>query len=249
LYAYRLLIQDKTQSYPSWMRTRAWRRRELQTMLGSWTDGRIKEMGQIGSPPASEQVDAVPPWGYVEPQPQVYGHLAATIQMLIDDLERGLMLPVDEKNLLAEWQTWLVLFQDVARRELTGQTMTNLEYQRLTDYATDIVQLTETALDDLEPGDDWPEYAIAGVTQLASSQESLLLEAVGWVDEIYVVVQRGQQRFLTRGGVYSHYEFEWPIQTPLGNALWIEMLVQDQVPPRPEWMAEFVVAQEGDVQE
>jgi hypothetical protein len=168
--------------------------------------------------------------------------------MLIDDLGRELMLPSTEKDLLVEWQTWLVLFQDVARRELTGQTLTNLEYQRLTDYAAVIARLTEIALDDLVSGDQ-VEYTVAAVTDIATSQDNQLVEGIGWVDEIYVVVERGQQRFLTRGGVYSHYEFEWQLDRLLDNALWTQMLVDDQVPPRLEWITEFVVRQDGAIQE
>jgi hypothetical protein len=149
---------------------------------------------------------------------------------------------------LAEWQTWLVLFQDVARRELTGQTLTNLEYQRLTDYATVIVQLTKAALDDLI-SDDQVGQTAAAVTDIAASQDRRLLEGIGWVDEIYVVIERGQQRFLTRGGVYSYYEFEWPVQSPLNNAIWVQMLADDQAPSRLEWIAEFIVQPDGDVQE
>ncbi|MBN1581553.1 MAG: DUF3160 domain-containing protein, partial [Anaerolineae bacterium] len=54
LYAYRLLIQDKNLSYPKWMRTQAWRRRELQTMLGSWTDSHTNSNVPRAIEPLSE---------------------------------------------------------------------------------------------------------------------------------------------------------------------------------------------------
>jgi hypothetical protein len=248
LYTYRLLIQDKNLSYPKWMRTRAWRRRELQTMLGSWTDRRANVPRTIEQLSESEPADISSPWGYIEPQPEIYGHLAATIQMMIDGLDRELVLSSTEKSLLVEWQAWLVLFQDVARRELTGQTLTNLEYQRLTDYAAVIVQLTETAIGDLVAGHQ-VEDAVAGVADIATFQDNRRLEGIGWIDEIYVVVARGQQRFLTRGGVYSYYEFDWPVQLPLDNVIWAQMLAGDQSPPRLEWIAEFVVPQDSSKEE
>ena len=108
------------------------------------------------------------------------------------------------------------------------------------------------ALDDLVQGDDPEmqiEYNVAAVTPIAASQDILLLEGIGWINEIYVVVERGQQRFLTRGGVYSHYEFEWPIQPPLTNAFWAQMLLDGQTPPRLEWVTEFVIPTSIDNQE
>jgi hypothetical protein len=252
LYTYRLLIQDKNLSYPKWMRTRAWRRRELQTMLGSWTDVRASASYTVVQPAEAEQGEIAAPWGYIEPQPQVYGHLAATIQMTIDELDRRLMLSGPERSMLDEWKTWLVLFQDVARRELTGQTLTNLEYERLIDYATVIAQMTATALGDLVPAGDSEtevEHHVAAITDIAASQENLLWEGIGEIDEIYVVVERGQQRFLTRGGVYSYYEFEWPIQSPFDEELWMQMLADDRAPPRLEWITEFVIPQDTETNE
>jgi hypothetical protein len=164
--------------------------------------------------------------------------------MMIDELDRRLMLSSAHKDILTEWKTWLVLFQDVARRELTGQTLTDLEYQRLTDYGTVIASLTKAALDGANRGDD-PEaqidYNIAAITSVADTQDAQIIEAIGWVDEIYVVVERGQRQYLARGGVYSHYEFEWPLEAVLANNAWIQMLTEEQAPPRPVWVTEFVI--------
>ncbi len=68
-----------------------------------------------------------------------------------------------------------------------------------------------------------------------------LIEATGPVEVIYVVIERGQERFLMRGGVYSHYEFAWPRQETLTTAQWQELLAAKDPPARPVWVTGFIV--------
>jgi hypothetical protein len=235
LYLYRPLVQGKSPSYPAWMRTAAWKRKELQTMLGSWTGVRHDAGLAVASAGGTEgERGALPPWGYVEPQPEVYARLAALNQMVIEGLEGRLMLGDTERELLSKWQTWLLLLQDVARRELTGQTVTDLEYQRLAEYGSLIEALTLA-----ETGDEasLAEYDAAVAVSVASVQDVQRIEAVGRVDEIYAVVERGRRPYLVRGGTYSHYEFEWPAQDLLTDLLWQQMLADGQAPPRPVWVS------------
>lgn len=232
---YRAMFRDKSVAFPAWMRTRAWRRKELQTAFGGWVDGQ-----RLLMPTAIVRAEAWPSptgqWGYVEPQPQVYGQLAAWTQMLIDGLQSRLMLSEDNLGVLSEWQSWLTTFQDLARRELTGQTITDLEVQRLTGYADVIARLTRHALSGVpEDADAAVTYDMATFTKLGRGRVS----AMGRVDEIYVVVERGAQRFLTRGGVYSFYEFDYP-DDKFDAQLWIRLLAQKGV-SRPAWLNELVV--------
>ncbi|MBN1936173.1 MAG: DUF3160 domain-containing protein [Anaerolineae bacterium] len=237
---YRTMVQDKSTAYPKWMRTRAWRRKDLQTMLGHWVDAQRAAPAVTMARQTSLAVSTAP-WGYVEPQPQVYGQLTAWTQMLIDGLDSRLMLPDAEEAMLAEWQSWLVLLQDVARRELTGQTLTDLEYQRLIDYGALIAKLTLLALEDtLIDTEAADTYDPAAQTILAQDQGVSKIAAIGRIDELYVVVERGQQRFLARGGVYSFYEFEWPLPTLPGDLLWHELLAGQEL-PRPEWLDEIIL--------
>ncbi len=245
LYTYRLLVQDKNLSFPPWMRTKAWRRRELQTMLGHWID--TQRSVPLAGPTIQRTQDAAAPWGYVEPQPQVYGHLAALTQAIIDGLNNRLMLDDAEKETLSEWHAWLILLQDVARRELTGQTLTDLDYQRLTDYGTLVASLTATTAmpqpGETAPSNGLPGYTTAHAVEIASVANTQTIGAIGGIDEIYVVVERGQQQYLARGGVYSYYEFENPAAQPWDDTQWQQRLAQDP-PPRPAWMVgEFVVSE------
>ena len=131
LYVYRALVQDKNASYPSWMRTTAWKRKELQAMFGSWTqvrhdadlDGAPLSTGTsagaagMAGELTSGQKEVHPTWGYVEPQPEVYARLAGLTRLIIDGLEDRLLLADPERAALLDLETWLGYLQDTARRE------------------------------------------------------------------------------------------------------------------------------------
>lgn len=231
LYAYRALIADKTLSYPEWMRTAPWQRRELQTMYGSWTTvqhdgGTVTATSTLESSSAEEPPAA--PWGYVEPQPQVYGRLNALTRMLGEGLDRRLMLTTANRTLLTELETWLGLLQDIARRELTGQTLDASEYQRLGEFSS--------LLRGLAPAKDE-----AVTVRITEAEKAHLVEATGRVNEIYVIVERDREQYLARGGVYGHYEFTWPAIEPLTDAQWREQLDIGAAPERPVWVHRFIV--------
>jgi hypothetical protein len=232
LYAYRTLIEEKSPSYPEWMRTSAWQRRELQAMFGSWTNVHHDAFTETG-PSEAETLSATGtiavPWGYVEPQPQIFARLAAQTRMLIDGLEERLMLTSTDLGLLLDLEAWLDFLQDVARHELTGQALTADEYRRLGEVGAEIQAFGQATFGDRAPGD-------AVTARVTVSETAQLVQATGTVDTIYVVVERGREQYLARGGVYSHYEFLWPLDDPLTDATWREMLAAGTTPPRAAWV-------------
>lgn len=249
LYVYRALLQDKTATYPQSMRTTAWKRKELQTMFGSWVDVQhdadlLIETGEDAG--TEDGGGAAPSWGYVEPQPEVYARLAALTRMIIDGLGARSMLSKPDRDALLVLESWLIFFQDVARRELTGQSLAAEEYQRLGEYGPVLEELARMiARGEPSAGDSVSsaETQTAVAVPVATAGEMQRIEAVGRVDEIYVVVCRDRKRYLARGGVYSHYEFAWPIEEPLTDAVWRDLLAAGEVPPRPVWASDFVIAE------
>ena len=233
LHAHRAAIREKTTSYPEWMRTASWHRKDLQSVFGSWTVLRHDAGPAFPVAPTAEPATEHTPaasWGYVEPQPETYARLAALVRQIIDGLDSRLMLSNVDRNALLAWEQWLIFVQDAARRELTGQILLPEEYQRL---GTDASTLQGWA------PDGGPQVATA--VRLAASETEQLIEATGRVDEIYVVIERGRDRFLARGGVYSHYEFVWPVEELLTVARWQEMLDTEEMPARALWAQAFIL--------
>ena len=72
--------------------------------------------------------------------------------------------------------------------------------------------------------------------------KSILFEAVGDADEIYVVVEIGGYLYLTRGSVLSYREFIQPIDQPrLTDEEWQQQLEQNPRKGVPEWMKRIIV--------
>jgi hypothetical protein len=233
LYVYGVLVQERTETYPQWMRTVAWKRKDLQAVFGAWTGVRHDAEGLSGdaSPPdRSREGIASAPWGYVEPQPTVYARLAGVTRLTLEGLDARMMLSGDERALLLSLEEWLRFLEDTARRELTGQALSAAEYARLGEVAALLPALTAG-------GDVGSSIAIAA----AQGVSGTLVTAVGPVDVLYVIVERDGQQYLARGGTYSHYEFVSPTEVVWTDALWRALLDTGDAPLRPTWTDGFVL--------
>jgi len=158
------------------------------------------------------------------------------------------MLPAVEREMMLELETWLMFLQDTARRELTTQALTNEEYARLGEYGAFVDRLTRVSAADLgvvsAPTDNLAlgdGYSEAVAVPIAAAADTQLVEANGPVDEIFVVVERGHQPTLARGGAHACYEFPWPAADPVTDARWSVLLTGGQGPDRPPWLAGVVI--------
>lgn len=231
LYTYASLVREKTGAYPSWMRSPAWRRHELRTMLGSWTWVRhAAEQPAAVLPEGEEEAAGSASWGYLQPQPELYARLAGLTRLLTEGLEERLMLTQANRVLLLDLESWLSYLQDVARRELTGQELTLDDYERLGAYAAVLAELSAVI------GGE-PDLRVA--LQAATGETGQLVEALGSVDVIYVVVERDGILYLVRGGTYRHYEFHLPLDEPVTDERWQAQLEAGEAPDLPSWVSPF----------
>jgi hypothetical protein len=74
-----------------------------------------------------------------------------------------------------------------------------------------------------------------------NSEGYCLEEAIGHLDEIYVVVPIGGELRLTRGAIFSYYEFTYLAAHRLNDEAWQEMIKRDSAPPRPSWISSYLV--------
>jgi hypothetical protein len=216
-----------------WMRTGTWQRKDLQAAFGAWTSVRHDTEGVLETrsvPSEAEESATVASWGYVEPLPTVYARLSALTQLTLDGLDARMMLPAGERKLLADLESWLRFLEDVSRRELTGQSLPIDEYARLGEFASLLPTFTTT---------DTAGSRVAVI--VATAEEEEVVAAVGPVDVLYVIVERGGTRYVARGGAYSYYEFRSGIEELWTDALWRDALDTGAAPMRPTWTDGFVI--------
>ncbi len=261
LYSFYPLIDVPGKGYPTFMLSPAWLDKQLNTVLGSWSELKhdtilyakqvYAELGGGPPPPPPE-----PPKGYVEPVPEFYARLAALTAMTREGMaSRGLLNELDLDS-LDTLESLVRSLQTMAEKELRGEPLTEDEYHTIRFYGGQIENLTMAAADtDMEDPsaprfmEEEPQAAvIADVATDPAPPASVLEEAVGRINPIYVVVpivQDDGSSYLqvAKGGVFSYYEFSWPITDRLTDEKWRTMLDDGSAPLVPEWTDSFLVGQ------
>jgi len=239
IYTLKSQISPKDDRYPAFMRTKAWTRKDLNSALGSWTELKhdtilyakqiMAEMGGY-----FEEI----PHGWVEPQPEVYARLLALTRMTQDGLEsRGILTEATIAN-LSRLDNLLSFLHEVSVKELFGESLTWDDYERIMYYGGSLEHLTLSAADsEDEWGDYFEKIDAAVVADVATDPNGLVLEeATGRIFEIYVVIPDGMGGLsIAKGGVFSYYEFPWPIGDRLTDEAWREKLNVGDIPERPNW--------------
>jgi len=246
LYALHPLLTPKGPEYPAFMQTQAWTHKDLHTALGSWTELKhdtilyakqsMAEMGG-GAPPE-------PSHGWVEPNPEAYARLLALTRMTHDGLESRGLLTENTGNNLARLDNLLTFLLDVAQRELAGDLLTDDDYERIEFYGGELEAMTLAAAD--QEGEGRPFFEeddqAALVADVATDPNGQVLEeAIGRIFEIFAVVPDGDGGLhIAKGGVFSYYEFSWPMSDRLTDEKWRVMLAVGDAPDQPEWTAAFI---------
>lgn len=248
LYALQPLITPKGISYPPFMQTQAWSRKELQTALGSWTELKhdtILYAKQVMAEMGSGGPDEIPP-SYVEPNPEAYARLLALAQMTYNGLEaRGLLSDQTRAN-LANLIDQLAFLKDIAERELAGEPLSEEEYLNLWYWGGVLEQFTLAAAD-LEGEGNRPvlgDQKAALVADVATGPDEngrlvALTEAIGQPTPIYVVLPTRPWQ-VAIGAVFTYYEFTVPVSGRLTDEAWQAMVETGKNPPQPEWTKTFI---------
>jgi hypothetical protein len=265
LYTFFPLINVPGEGYPTFMRSSAWLDKQLNTVLGSWTELKhdtilyakqaYAELG--GGPPPPPPV---PPKGYVEPVPEFFARLNALTAMTRSGLEARGLLSDSDADSLSRLEDLSAALQTMAEKELRGEALTDEEYERIRYYGGELEHFTMAAADSPDTENpDAPKFMeeepqVALVADVATdpggdgSNPLVLEEAVGRVNPIYVVVpivEADGSTYLqvNKGGVFSQYEFSWPANDRLTDEKWRQMLEEGKTPPLADWMSSFLVEQ------
>jgi Protein of unknown function (DUF3160)/Bacterial SH3 domain len=239
LYALEAGVAPKDESYPGWMRTRAWAYKDMNALLGSWTElkhdtilyTKMPEGAGGGGPPSSG-----PAPGIVEPNPAVFYRLAYIARALGEGLTvRGFVVDgwsVEEMTRLGERFESLGL---LAARELAGEAIPSDDYWLL-DSCLGMQECAAFA-ERSSQGNELPPVPV--VAAVAGAQNSVLEAGVGNVDRIYVVVPLEGGLEIAQGGVFSYYEFLQPRSERLTDDEWRRRIAEGTA-ALPAWADRFV---------
>ncbi len=252
LYSLKPLAQSKPEGYPSFMLNNNWLRKGLNTYLGSWTELKhdtilyakqvYAELGAGGFP--EEKDDR----GYVEPEPLVYGRLKSLLAMTRSGLSNlDILGAEDEKNLIL-MEELVEKLKIISEKELSDEKLTAEDYELIRTYGGQLEHIWyEVNKKEMEEGGMTSmayleENPAAIVADVATDPNGLVLEeGTGYIDEIYVVVPVEGQLKIAKGGVYSYYEFTWPMSDRLTDKKWRQILKNKEALDRPFWVNNYLI--------
>jgi hypothetical protein len=234
MYTLKPLLKDFGDGYPTFMQTKAWQEKELQTSLASWTELRhdtilyakqsyTPVLGAMPQPPK-------PVRGYVEPVLEFYARLLALTEMT----ENGL----GDLDALSETEKARLHSLELILERLIAISKTELENNELTDDDYEFIRNFGESLDYVVAGvnDEGKETTIVADVHTDSNTKKVLEEGVGYVDLILVAYIVPDGRIIVGAGpVLSYYEFKHPMDDRLTDEKWKAMLESDP-PEKPEWV-------------
>lgn len=251
-------IIDKPQHAPYFMLSPEWDKKSLNAMLGSWSELKHDAILYAKQPMGAECGGAGPPdpivKGYVEPNVKFW-------QKAIDLLKENQKI-LRTHNLLTEkiatanerLTEEAEFLLAISKKELRGEVLKDVEYDELEYIGAKFENMSLELLRDSEHELwDWeaiqgPDRKVALVADVYTANadnnpnKSILYEAVGDADEIYVVVEIGGYLWLTRGAVFSYREFQRSIDDQrLNDEEWQEYLERHPRSGVPEWMTPVTV--------
>ena len=251
-------VIDKPQHAPYFMLSPEWDKKSLNAMLGSWTELKHDAILYAKQPMGAECGGAGPPdpivKGYVEPNVKFW-------QKAIDLLKENQKI-LRTHNLLTEkiatanerLTEEAEFLLAISKKELRGEVLKDVEYDELEYIGAKFENMSLELLRDSEHELwDWeaiqgPDRKVALVADVYTANadnnpnKSILYEAVGDADEIYVVVEIGGYLWLTRGAVFSYREFQRSIDDQrLNDEEWQEYLERHPRSGVPEWMTPVTV--------
>ena len=254
------VLNDKEQKdkLPYFMVNPEWSKKDLNAALASWAELKHDAILYAKQPMGAECGGGGPPEpvvkGYVEPNT---GFWKKAIELL-NNTEKLLK----EQNMLTEkvgdatgrLREEAQFLLNISEKELAGKELTDEENDQLEcigatfeNISLDLVRQPDQYLmgwSDVQGADKKVALVADVYTANADNnkEKSILFEAVGDADEIYVVVEIGGFLYLTRGAVLSYREFIQPIDMPrLTDEEWQKQLEENPRKGVPEWMKRIIV--------
>jgi hypothetical protein len=239
---------DIEDNFPCFMQTKAWARKNLNTALGSWAElkhdvilyskqAMAAECGGWG-PPAPVCV------GYVEPNLYFWKNCIDLLSLIRKGMEKYDLLSGNleaKNNQISEMVKFLL---KISEKEINKERISDKEYQSISHIGSSVENLTLSIMGPKLI--EWyqvqgPDKSISVIADVYTYNDAVLEEGVGYANDIYVIVEISQKLYLTRGAVFSYYEFIQPSSNRLTDEQWQKILESGNGPDVPVWMKDLIV--------
>lgn len=248
----KLLTPDK--SYPSFMQLPSWNKKNLNTALASWAELKHDAILYAEQPNAAEcgggEECAPPPEpytvGYVEPNVQYWKSALELLKKTNDILSKYDVMDKQsqyKQEQLVELCTFLLT---VSEKELRGEKLLEQEYNTIERIGSSVEYTTLSIMGAYSWSElSGPDKEIAVVADIyTNNQENesgILHAAVGYANDLYVVVEIDGYLYVTKGSTFSYYEHRVPLNNRMTDEEWQEMLKKGKSFPLQPWMKDIII--------
>ena len=253
-------LSKVTPQCPFFMKNEQWQKKGLNAALASWAELKHDAILYAKQPMGAECGGGGPPEpvtkGYVEPNITFWQKALDLVNTTEKTFNRYQLTTEKTASVTERLRDMLQFLLNISQKELSGQRITNEEYDQLKIVGSNCEYLSLDLLRSPDQdiyswtdvqGTDKSMAVVADVFTASSgnvpiSDKSILYEAVGPAYEIYVIVPLDGYLYLMRGGVFSYREF----QRAMGEPRWTDEEWQEtlKTKPRagePNWMQEIIV--------
>ena len=254
----RPLLEDKGKGYPMFMQGEKWKKKSLESFLGSYTELKHdtvlyskQVMAEMGGGYEEEPDDR----GYVEPYPLVYARFKVLAEGTASGLEHFGVLSSDAKRDLGRLQEMADTLRVISEKELKDEVLSDDEYEFIRIYGGEIEHFWQEAYkDDAED----PKYMTSNefpaplVVDVATDPNGSVLElATGRPATLTVIVPVDGTLRIATGAVYSFYEFTQPLDQRMTDHEWRVILgvepddegeyhwEHEDLPDKPAWTESY----------
>ena len=245
MYALQPLLEEKGDGYPTFMQNTAWIEKELNTYLSSWTELKhdtilyAKQVyAELGGGPIEPDVK-----GYVEPYPELYARVASLVEMTREGLDERDLIDDQDSDMLDRMEELVRDLMDISVKELENKPLSKADYDLILGYGGQLEHLWLEAMRDegVESISQLADNPAALVADVATDPNGEVLEeATGRIFSIYVAVPIEGKITLTKGGVFSHYEFKVPLSGRMTDSEWQDDLMSGDIPDLAPWTESFI---------
>ena len=257
-------LGDTAQSFPYFMQSPQWQKKNLNTALASWAELKHDAILYAKQPMLAECGDGGPEppvvKGYVEPNVKFWEKAIALVTRMDKVLTTYNLQTEKAKAVYERIKDMAEFCRDVSKKELNGGKITDEEYNQIEIIGSTVENISlELVSEDNEMLQGWSDVVstdkkvavvadvfTASGENVAIDNKCVLYEGVGPAYEIYVVVEIDGSLYLTRGAVLSYREFTRLLSDPrMTDEEWQEELKKSPTGGTPSWMNEIIAPVKG----
>ncbi len=247
LGALKTLNEPVPPGYPSFMQNQAWTDKSLNTSLASWAQLRHDTIlyGKQSGAEMGDGSEPAPYKGYVEPNVKFWSQMLDLTRRSRQGLNDRKLMPEELEGRFETFEELISNLKTISEKELRNEKLTEDEYQSIRAIGGTLEYMTLSVM--TGNPDTWElvneaDKEMACIADVHTGGDEVLEEAVGNANEILVIVPVEGRLVLTRGAVFSYYEFIHPAADRLTDEKWQKMVNAGRVPAPPAWTRSFLIS-------